>query len=198
MGKLVLSIKAGGNSKLFLPWFNPLKHPKLIASSMAGPLHNICPVFILLTLNIQIQLVKMTFDNINLPCPQYPPSLIVPIVDVPNTKCCSLFKRCLRDVDDFICLFRSDETCFAQTSTLTYKLEHPNISYMHLNFPNSNNTFLQNKIITFRFSFSYPKFLLIQKLYFPQLMFSSMTPFQYNLASISCQNIVCESIDNLI
>ena len=167
MGKLVLSIKACGNSKLFLPWLNPLKHPKLIDSSMARPLYNICPIFIFLVLNIKIELVKMTFDDVNLPSPQYPPSLIIPIVDVPNTKGCSLFKRCLRDVDHFVCLFRSNETCFTQTDTLTNKLKRPNISYMNLNISDSNNPFLKDKIITFRFSFSNPKFLLIQKLYFP-------------------------------
>ena len=186
MGKFKLSIEAGGYSKLFLPWFNPLKHPKLIDSSMARPLHNMCPIFILLVLNIKIQLVEMTFDDVDLPCPQYPPSLIVPIIDVPNTKSCSLLKWCFRDVDHFVGLFRSDETCFAQTGTFSHKLEHPNICYMHLNFPDPNNPFLENQIITLWLSFSNPKLLLIQKLYFPQLMSSSTTSFQYNLASISC------------
>ena len=80
MGQFKPSVVAAAYSEYIFVWSDSLKNPELIHFSIAGSLHNILLVFVLLLVNFKVETVEVAFYDVYFACSEDVPSLVVAVV----------------------------------------------------------------------------------------------------------------------
>lgn len=115
---------------------------------MAGPLYDRCSLLELLLAYVEIQLVEVTFYDIDLTGLEDIPSLIVPVIRVIDDKLFTLLVGRFRNVDKFLGVLRNDKAISIQDNIVIYWPQKPNIwTKRCFNFLQNYISLMQAKIL---------------------------------------------------
>jgi hypothetical protein len=114
MTELQLLIEAGVNPEDWLLSIQSLKSPKLIDSSIAWILDDMCIMLELFLRHVKVHLIVEALNDVDLSRLEDVPPLVVPVVRLVDSHLFSLLLRCFRDIDELMRISGDDEARFLE------------------------------------------------------------------------------------